>query len=226
MKIENIINYSFCHPLTAPAIVPVPEFCFIVSVPSDHLFFTVSKGVSSMWEPQRLSDISPRIAKLLSQQHISHLRSDWVWFRNSKCRSISAAQAEIREQDQSRLSRFTFSLWICCTQINTLPRRSAQHFHVSFTHRGKKKEMAAAEYIPVWDETDRVACGTRTSEKWSVHRRLTGGAVHLTPVYTVQTLTRQTEVAVHCFHSRFIPACDTNTSDGWKSPRTLFDDYY
>lgn len=79
-----------------------------MSIPSDHLFFTVSMGMSSMREPQRPWEISPHIAKPLSQQHISHPGERLSLVVNSKCRSISLSQTEIRREYQSRLSRFSF----------------------------------------------------------------------------------------------------------------------
>lgn len=59
-------------PLTAPAIVPKPESCFIVSLPSGHLFFTVSMGMSSMRAPQKHRDVRACIARLPPQQRICH----------------------------------------------------------------------------------------------------------------------------------------------------------
>lgn len=58
--------------LSPPTPPPGSEICFIVSTPSDHLFFTVSMGMSSVWEPQRPREIPAHIAELPSQQHISH----------------------------------------------------------------------------------------------------------------------------------------------------------
>lgn len=153
MKIENIINYSFCHSLTAQAIVPVPEFCFIVSIPSDHLFFTVSMGMSSMWEPQRPWEISPHIAKLLSQQHISHPESDWVWWQTEN--------ADLSHSLKQRLGESISQDWVGLLFIVDL-------LHFRFSEKYPPWPLNLAEYILVWIHKDLIACGMLTNEKWSI----------------------------------------------------------
>lgn len=81
VKIENIINYSRCHPLTAPTIVSAPPFCPLCP----HLLTTYSS--LSQWDVQhgratKARPISAHIAGLLSQQHISHpRRAIEFWWR-------------------------------------------------------------------------------------------------------------------------------------------------
>ena len=142
MKIENIINYSFCHHLTAQAIVVVTEFCFIVSIPCDHLFFTVSMGMSSMWESQRPWEISAHIAKLLSWQHISHPGSDQVR-RQTQSVALFHFWAKIRLESFSQdWSGFLFNVVLLhfCDSQKYLPWKNHRgiSFFISSAGEGRK----------------------------------------------------------------------------------------
>lgn len=125
MKIENIINYSCCHPLTAPAIVLQPESGLIVSLPSGHLFFTVSMGMSSMRVPQKLREMQACIAKLPPQQRIRHPEEPPSLTRKTQSADPPRAprQRSGSSVSQDRVGTLFFSDWLQFCNTEKHPSR-------------------------------------------------------------------------------------------------------
>lgn len=139
VKIENAINYSCCRPLTAPAIVPKPESCFIVSIPSGHLFFTVSMGKSSMSVTKAESAPSPHCQAPAPATHLSSRGATEVDGDGSKHGTLRRDQGRVLAGTESGRC----SSWIrcsCAAHRNILPREAAG-FSYSIHHpRGKEEE--------------------------------------------------------------------------------------